>query len=362
MPEPHTTPRGDIALAAAFAVAAVAERLVRPDLEATPALIALAALAGATVVTRRRAPLLGVAVLGALALLSDPLQSQLAATSVIAYSTGAYAEPRAGRFAIAALVVLYQLGVGLEEFPNLEILIPTAGPWLVGREVRKRRDLVRALAAQTRELENSGQAFTELSVQRERTRIARELHDIVTHHLAVIILLASAGRLEGEDSDHAPERLTAIAGASTEALSELEHLIEVIGSEPAVTHDPTRLQRLCDRASASGLNIELVQLPIDTRIPAGIEDLLHRIVQEALTNVLKHAPDANVQVRLAARDDHLSVEVTNDETANGGPLASTGSGLGLDGLRDRVDALAGDLTVGPRPAGGWRLRARVPLT
>src|SRR5215218_6328236 len=147
MPELRAPPRADLALAAGFALAGVAERLVRADLDATPALIALAALAGATVALRRRAPLLGVAVLGALALLSDPLQSQLAATAVIAYSTGAYAEPRAGRFAIAALVVLYQLGVGLEEFPNLEILIPTAGPWLVGREVRKRRDLVRALAA-----------------------------------------------------------------------------------------------------------------------------------------------------------------------------------------------------------------------
>jgi signal transduction histidine kinase len=281
---------------------------------------------------------------------------------VIAYSTGAYAQPRASRVAIAALVVVSQLGVGLEEVPNLEILIPTAGPWLVGREVRKRRDLVRALAAQTRELAASGEAFTDLSVQRERTRIARELHDIVSHHLAVIILLASAGRLEGEDSDHAPARLTAIAGASTEALSELEHLIDLIGSAPAVTHDPTRVQRLCDRARASGLNIELVALPTDTCVPAGIEDLLHRIVQEALTNVLKHAPHANVQVRLAARHDHLTVEVTNDHTANGGPLASTGSGLGLNGLRERIDALAGDLTVGPRPAGGWRLRARVPLT
>jgi signal transduction histidine kinase len=156
--------------------------------------------------------------------------------------------------------------------------------------------------------------------------------------------------------------MTAIAGASTEALSELEHLLDVIGPDLAVTHDHTRVQRLCDRARASGLNIELVPLPTDTRVPAGIEDLLHRILQEALTNVIKHAPDANVQVRFAAQHEHLTVEVTNDQTADGGPLASTGSGLGLDGLRERIDTLAGDLTVGPGPTGDWRLQARVPVT
>ncbi len=362
MPELRAPPTADLALAVGFALACIVERLVRPDLDATPALIALATLAGLTVATRRCAPLLGVAVLGALALLADPLQSQLAATSVIAYSTGAYAEPRAGRVAIAALAVVSQLGVGLEEFPNLEILVPTVGPWLVGREVRKRRDIVRALATQTHDLEASNEVFTQLSVQRERTRIARELHDIVSHHLVVVVLLASASRLEGEDSDHAPERMTAIAGASAEALYELEHLLDVIGSRPALTHDSTRVERLCNRARAGGLNIELVPLPTDTRVPVGIEDLLHRILQEALTNVIKHAPRANVQVRFAARHDHLTLEVTNDHTANGGPLAVTGSGLGLDGLRERIHTLAGDLTVGPESTGGWRLRARVPLT
>ena len=362
MPELRAPPRADLALAAGFALAGVAERLVRADLDTTPALITLAVLAGATVATRRRAPLFGVAALGVVAALSEPLQSQLAVTSVIAYSTGAYAGPRAGAIAIAALVVLSQLSVGLEEFPNLEILIPTAGPWLVGREVRKRRDLVRALAAQTHELEASSQAFTELSVQRERRRIARELHDIVSHHLAVVVLLATAGRLEGEDSELAPERLTAIAGASTEALSELEHLLEVIGSQPDVIHDSTRVQRLCDRARLGGLKVELVLLPSDTRVPVGIEDLLHRILQEGLTNVVKHAPHAKVQVSFAARHNQLTLEVTNDIAANGGPLAVAGSGLGLDGLRERIDTLAGDLTVGPVPTGGWRLRARIPLT
>jgi hypothetical protein len=221
MSELRAAPRADLALAVGFALACVVERLVRPDLTATPALIALATIAGLTVAARRRAPLLGVAVLGGLALLSDPLQSQLAATSVIA--------------------------------------------------------------------------------------------------------------------------------------------LDIIGSEPAVTHDPARVQRLCDCARAGGLNIELVALPTETRVSAGIEDLLHRILQEALTNVIKHAPHANVQVRFTAGHDDLTLDLTNDHTANDGPLAATGSRFGLDGLRERIDRLAVDLTVGPEHASGWRLHARVPL-
>jgi signal transduction histidine kinase len=231
--------------------------------------------------------------------------------------------------------------------------LAVAGPWWIGRQVRRRRELVRELAERARELEAEEDAFARLSVQRERDRIARELHDIVAHHLAVIVVQAGAGRT-ASSSAPAPERFAGIRQAGEEALAEMAHLIEVLDGPPR------DLNALLERARGSGLELEVTPLPSDVALPGAVEEAAYRVVQEGLTNAIKHAAAGAVAVRLVVAGAVLEVEVRN--AADGAPssLAGTGCGLGLSGMRERAEALGGTLEAG-RDRGGWRVLARLPL-
>jgi signal transduction histidine kinase len=277
---------------------------------------------------------------------------------ILSYSCGAHAPLRRGLSAVVGLTVAAQVLEGFSEFPNVEILFGTLAPWWVGWEVGKRRRLVAALDERTRELEAEQEAFVALSLRRERARIARELHDIVAHHLAVIVVQAGAGRLAGaENGTPTSERLASIRQSGDQALAEMSRLVDIIHADAGPSRDgAARLRALVEDAKAGGLGVEVTA----DALPAEIEDDALRIVQEALTNAMKHAPGARVSIRLAIADASLEVEVRDH---GGGPpsaLARTGAGLGLNGMRERIESLGGSLDAGACSDGGWRVHARLP--
>jgi signal transduction histidine kinase len=200
----------------------------------------------------------------------------------------------------------------------------------------------------------------------ERLRIARELHDALGHHLSLISVQSGVALHVNEElPEQARTSLTAIKQASGEALAELRSVLEILRQEgeraprsPTSTLD--RLDDLVSQASAAGLEVS-TQVDGEVRpIPFSTDVAAFRIVQESLTNVARHAQGATASVDLTYGERDLTVQV-DDDGAGSPEATSTGSGKGIVGMRERVGALGGDLVAGPRPGGGFRVRARLPL-
>ena len=317
-------------------------------------------------ILRTRPVLLSFAVAGVL-LIGSGLGGVWAAGAVVvvvlSYSCGAHASPREGALAVAGLIVAMQVGMGFSEFPNVEISFVTVIPFWVGYQVRLRSSLVSRLAHRTHELRQEQDAFARLSVQRERARIARELHDIVAHHLAVIVVQAGAGRIAAPaPSQHAAERFTTIRQAGGQALAEMTRLVDLLHADDALDHDPAgRWKDLVDQARAGGLEVRIASPLADAQMAGAVAGDAYRIVREALTNAIKHAPGAEVTLHVVQRAERLEIEVHDHGSRNAGGLAATGAGVGLMGMRERIQATGGTLEVGPDSAGGWRLCASLPL-
>jgi signal transduction histidine kinase len=263
---------------------------------------------------------------------------------VVSAGCGALASLRLGVPLACSLAAV--LAVAGAEF--VPLLLVTLAPWAAGRLLRSRRELVQALEERNRALEAEQAALAELAVRQERARIARELHDIVAHHLAVIVIQAGAGRL---DASNGALRFEGIGAAGREALGELDRLVELLQAE-----HPADLGALVGQARAAGVPLEYSP----AEVPAALRDVAYRVVQEALTNAMKHAAGSAVSVRLAVGDGALEVEV-RDAGAAASPteLAASGAGVGLAGMRERVEAVGGRLEAGPWNR-GWRVLARLP--
>jgi signal transduction histidine kinase len=282
----------------------------------------------------------------------------------LSYSCGAHAPLGQGGFAVGTLVVAMQVNAGFSEFPNVEIAFPTLVPFWVGYQVRLRSSLVRRLDGRTRELKDEQIAFAELSVRRERARIARELHDIVAHHLAVVVVQAGAGRMAAlGPSQRAPERFAVIRQSCDQALAEMARLLDILNAEDLDAHGATeRWRLLIKQAHAGGVDLQINAVPAGVPLPAEIDDDAYRVVREGLTNTIKHAPGARMRVQLALEDDYLDIAIHDDGARDAGRLSGTGAGLGLVGMRERLHATGGTLEAGPDPAGGWRVHATLPVT
>jgi signal transduction histidine kinase len=256
-----------------------------------------------------------------------------------------------------------QVNAGFSEFPNVEIAFPTLIPFWVGYQVRLRSSLVGRLAARTRELSDEQVAFAELSVRRERARIARELHDIVAHLLAVVVVQAGAGRMATlGPSQRAPERFAVIRQCCDQALAEMARLLDVLHAEDPDAHATSeRWRLLIEQAHAGGVDLQITTVPTGVPLPAEIEYDAYRVVREGLTNTIKHAPGAHVRVRLALDDHSLDIAIHDDGPRDTGRLRGTGAGLGLVGIRERLQATGGTLEAGPDPGGGWRLHVTLPV-
>ena len=198
----------------------------------------------------------------------------------------------------------------------------------------------------------------------ERNRIARELHDVVAHSMSVIHVQASTAQYRKPGIDESVQHeFDDIARSARQALSEMRALLAVLRSDDAAPTAPAPMLRdvpgLIETARASGATITE---SIETGAPATTGMTAYRIVQEGLSNALRHAPGAEIQVRTAYQDEHrtLTIEVLNSPPR--GPLApAPGSGLGLAGVRERVSALGGTVQAGPTAAGGFRLWAALPV-
>ena len=354
----------DPVLAVAIATIVLVELFVRSDLSHSAFGALGVILSCAPVAIRRRRPV-AAACAEAVVVLATPgfdvLGSTVILLMVLSYSCAAHAPLRA---AVLGTGVLFVAAAAL--VPGTDVLVPVIfgawGSFWLGRQVRLRRQLVSDLIERNGELEAQEDAFTLLSVRRERARIARELHDIVAHHLAVIVVQAGAGRIAAPGPpERTAERFATIRLSGGQALADMARLLDILHADDR-EHGLGRLRRLLTQAQAGGLDLRVASLPSDLQLPDDVEDSTYRVLQEALTNAIKHAPGAEVHVRLTVNDEYLEIDVVDHGGSGSASLAMGGSGLGLTGMRERVELLGGHLTAGPSVGGGWSLHVQLPLT
>ena len=367
-----------IAAAGLIAVAAWGSpRLIGSEAIAGPSwlLALLPLLMGAALVLRRRAPLLmwlaiwaGIALLFLLAGNSLRGFAFMFVLFTAAYSLGAHASLR---HAVAGLVLAAPvLGVisyvdeaGLAypshsgsagvAFSFLQVL----AFWLAGVFVHSRGQAA-ALGARAAVLQRQA----EQAAAAERARIAGELHDIVAHHLSVIVLQAAGARASGKPAEATLEK---IENSARQALAETRRLLGVLrdpDEEAGLAPQPGigDLDTLAASVRAAGLPVHLVIDGDPAALPAAVDVSVYRIVQESLTNVLKHAGPARADVTIGCAAESVTVEVTDDGIAQPGSKVP-GGGHGLTGMRERAAVFGGELAAGPRPGGGFAVRARLPL-
>jgi signal transduction histidine kinase len=246
--------------------------------------------------------------------------------------------------------------------PNPFLLMITVGPWLAGRIVSSHRQITAQLEVRNRELEAERERFAAESVRYERARIARELHDIVAHCLSLIVVQAGAGqRLAQAGRDGATAALSSIGEAAAQAQTEIGRLVEMLGPGDGAAPGLALVGELVHRAAATGLSVTCRLAGDHGRLAPAASDVAYRVVQEALTNALKHAPGAAVQVAITETGRQVMVEIVNTAPVSApSGLEAAGGHHGLAGMRDRVAACGGSLTAGPGPAGGWRVAAVLP--
>jgi signal transduction histidine kinase len=242
--------------------------------------------------------------------------------------------------------------------------------WLLGHFVGVRRAYTARLEERTAELEQAREELARRAVTKERLRLARELHDVVAQAMSVIAVQSGVGaHVASTQPEEAAKALSAIEATSRAALEELRRLLGVLRQDSEPQGDITPMPGLADldsllaKVSKAGLGVRLRVEGTPSQLPAGVDLSAYRIVQEALTNVVKHAGPARAQVRIRYRDQEVTVEVTDDGRGVGTPAGDgrAGAGHGLIGMRERVAAFNGDLDAGPRPGGGFRVAARLPL-
>jgi signal transduction histidine kinase len=245
-----------------------------------------------------------------------------------------------------------------------------AAAWLLGHFVHDRRVYAAQLEQRTAQLEQAREELARRAVAEERLRIARELHDVVAHSMSVIAVQSGVGaHVAATQPEEARKALAAIEVTSRATLHELRWLLGVLREDgepqgsPAQVPGLAGLDALLARMDEGGLAVKLRVEGTRRQLPPGIDLSAYRIVQEALTNVLKHAGAARAEVVLGYGEQELTIEVTDDGrgAAGAGGAGRPGTGHGLLGLRERVALFGGDLEVGPRPGGGFRVAARLPL-
>ncbi|MGR6966424.1 sensor histidine kinase [Geodermatophilus sp. URMC 61] len=228
----------------------------------------------------------------------------------------------------------------------------------------------RALAAL--HAQQGSAAAADRAVTLERERIARELHDVVAHSVSVVVLQTGAAeQFVVRDPDRALAHLGMARRTAAEAMREMRHLLDVLREgHPDYAPQPgiSRLEDMARDARDAGLRVDLAVVG-DAAVPDGPSLAVYRLVQESLTNVLKHAPGATVGVRVEVTPEEVRLHVRDDgrgrdpgvHAAPGGDLADGGGGHGVPGMRERVRVYGGSLAVGPVDGGGWEVRAVLPL-
>ncbi|GAA2592907.1 sensor histidine kinase [Actinomadura fulvescens] len=385
-----TPARADIALAAAALIINVvmaAGTAKRGDTALFPGGLALIALGSAALAVRRRHPVIVLVVTMVVSVVYYPLgypDGPLALVFVVALYTAAvecrlYVPLSAAALLNAGFVVVNALrdADGDEDANMVMGARSVAGLtfWLLlvialGQYVRNRRDFAAAAERRALEAERSREQEARRRATEERLRLARELHDVLAHQISLINVQAGAALHRRDDPAQAYAALEAIKGASKQTLRELRGVLGVLrqvdgedgddGSPVAPTPSLERVGELLARTSAAGLPVTLVGQVPGGPLPAPVDLAGYRIVQEALTNAVRHAGASAVTVHIGATADAVVVQIDDDGTGPADPAALE-SGNGLRGIRERAAAVGGEATAGPGPAGGFRVRARLPL-
>jgi signal transduction histidine kinase len=239
--------------------------------------------------------------------------------------------------------------------------------WLIGDNLRVRRAYTRQLEDRAIEHEREREEKAAQAVTEERARIARELHDVVAHHVSVMVVQAAgARRIADKDPAAARTALEAVEAAGRTALTEMRRMLEVLrADDPGMGPQPglAELDRLIAQVRDVGLPVELKVEGNACCLPAGMDLAAYRIVQEALTNTVKHGGKATARVNVRYGDDYLEIEVTDDGRGAAATLLATeaSGGHGLIGMKERVALYGGELQTGPILPGGYRVFARMPL-
>jgi signal transduction histidine kinase len=364
---------------------------------------ALLTAMGLVLFPRRRFPgtvvALEAALVATLAVMRTSLEAAFIAVLVASYSAAVHGSRLLARvLLVAAVAAVAGLGIpaglGADQWLRAHYPVPTilaaAGAWLVGLMVRKQlqtRTEHIALLAERAELLAARQAESERrATLAERLRIAREMHDIVAHHVSVVVIQAQgAQRVADSDPGRAKTAMADVERTGRTALEEMRRLLGLLRSgEPAADGEAGTVHQLAgiaqlpggayrppqgladidllaERLQRAGLGITIVRRGEPRGMPDDVALTVYRIVQESLTNVLKHAGPATVTVELEFADQ-LGVTVTDDGRGASAALSAVpGAGRGSAGMRERIAAVGGKLSTGPRPGGGYRVHATIPL-
>jgi signal transduction histidine kinase len=339
--------------------------------------LAFLALENLPLIVRRRFPL---AVLGVVAGVSIVHLGLLAAGQsptaglgilVAVYTVGERLDRRTSLMATAvtaallAIVFVGRAGIAEVALSLIQTELIFIVAWLLGDATRIRRLYAATLEERAARLEWERDERAERAVREERERIARELHDVVTHHVSVMVIQAGGAlRVIERRPDEARTALVAIASTGRLALTDMRRMLGILGEQEAAS-DPTpgldRLDELLDQLRSAGLAVELVIDGEPRALDPGLEVSAYRIIQEALTNSLKHARGGRARVRVGYAPDLLSIEV-EDERGAGIPsdVEAPHEGRGLIGMRERAAMLRGTLVARPT-AGGFVVMARLPI-
>jgi signal transduction histidine kinase len=318
---------------------------------------------------RRRAPLpvagvvMGGLVFESLAVGSAPTQdSPLVGWLLAIYSVAAHSDRTAALAGGAVSLVAGLVWIGIDDF-FLPVVV-FGGAWLAGRMVRQREVHARVAEERSAALDRERVANARAAAAEERAQIARELHDILSHSVSVMVVQAGAERMaQGTDRAATGETLEAIEKTGRQALIEMRRLLGMLrvgGEPPAHTPQPTlgELDELVAQVREAGLVVELHVEGEPAALPPAVAVSAYRIVQEALTNVLKHAGPARARVVVRYASRGLELEIADDGR---GSAAVGEAGHGLVGMRERVALYGGDFDAGTRNGGGFVVRARLPL-
>ncbi|MEU9929886.1 sensor histidine kinase [Streptomyces anulatus] len=357
----------------------------REQIVAVPVMLGLSAV----VALRRRAPekMLLLAILVGVVQLVFDVRPGIGdfALLVITYTVATVGERWASRLALVcslSAAALSQLRWEAEPggswpqvvFVTIIMTVPFVLAWVLGDSLRTRRAYFDQLEERAARLEREREAQSKVAVAAERARIARELHDVVAHNVSVMVVQADgAAYVMDAAPDQAKQALETISSTGRQALAEMRRLLGVLrtgdapeSGEYVPQPDVEQIEDLVAQVRQTGLAVDFKVEGTPRPLPSGVELTAYRVVQEALTNTRKHGgPDAGASVRLVYFDDGLGLLIEDDGRGAAHELyedgGADGAGHGMIGMRERVGMVGGTLDAGPRPGGGFRISALLPL-
>jgi signal transduction histidine kinase len=359
----------DTGIAVVLVIGALLEGIAEPTARPRWLHLALVVAVMGAVAFRRRFPLgtVGIVVVGMMVVDPDGQLSVFAALVLVSFTAGIELDPPRAYWGLVLAVVPFWVGLSFDEplvSDYVAVTVLYGGAWAVGQMVRQRTREAAEHAARADRAEREREERAARAVADERARIARELHDIVSHSISVIAVQTQAVRRRlGPDRVREVDDLRAVEATARQAMAEMRRLFGILraeGERAALTPQPglDQLGRLIADTRAAGFDVSLAVEGEAAPLSPGLDLAAYRIVQEALTNVRKHAVGGEVTVRVRHRTGELDVLV--EDSGGSPPQDADGTGMGLLGMRERIALYGGSLDAGPHPGGGFTVHARLP--